>query len=67
MNLVDTILDIKSCHTEAFAEVSQNINNKDISLNAQYDKDTAELQSQINDLVYQLYALDSHEIKIIEN
>ena len=64
-NLVDKILDIKSC--QAFAEVSQNINNKDISLNAQYDKDTSELESEIDDLVYKLYGLDSSEIQIIEN
>ncbi len=67
VNLVDTILVIKSYHTEAFAEVSQNINNKDISLNAQYDKDTAELQSQIDSLVYELYGLDSSEIEIIKS
>ena len=66
-NLVNTILDIKSCHTEAFAEVSQNINNKDISLNAQNDKRINDLESQINDLVYKLYGLDSSEIQIIEN
>ncbi|BBB20561.1 hypothetical protein [Helicobacter cinaedi] len=58
-------MDIKSC--QAFAEVSQNINNKDISLNAQYDKDTSELESEIDDLVYKLYGLDSSEIQIIEN
>ncbi|WP_110581518.1 Eco57I restriction-modification methylase domain-containing protein [Helicobacter cinaedi] len=82
VNLVNKILESKAqdsttqpCHTEAFAEVSQNINNKDISLNAQYDKRKKlqndkiinDLESQINDLVYQLYDLDSHEIQIIEN
>lgn len=82
VNLVNKILESKAqdsttqpCHTEAFAEVSQNINNKDISLNAQYDKRKKlqndkiinDLESQINDLVYKLYDLDSHEIQIIEN
>lgn len=66
VNLVDTILVIKSCHTEASAEVSQNINNRDISLNAQYDKDTSELQSQIDNLVFKLYNLNEAEIKLIK-
>ena len=75
VNLVDTILVIKSCHTE-HSEVSQNIESKrDISPMAQYDKRKKlqndkiinDLESQINDLVYKLYELDSHEIQIIEN
>ena len=75
VNLVDTILVIKSCHTE-HSEVSKNIESKrDISPMAQYDKRKKlqndkiinYLESQINDLVYKLYELDSHEIQIIEN
>lgn len=63
------------CHTE-HSEVSQNIESKrDISPMAQYnkrkklqnDKRINDLESQINDLVYKLYYLDSHEIQIIEN
>ncbi|BAM32993.1 Eco57I restriction-modification methylase domain-containing protein [Helicobacter cinaedi] len=75
VNLVDTILVIKSCHTE-HSEVSKNIESKrDISPMAQYDKRKKlqndkiinDLESQINDLVYKLYGLDSSEIQIIEN
>lgn len=75
VNLVDTILVIKSCHTE-HSEVSKNIESKrDISPMAQYDKRKKlqndkiinDLESQINDLVYKLYDLDLHEIQIIEN
>ena len=63
------------CHTE-HSEVSKNIESKrDISPMAQYDKRKKlqndkiinDLESKINDLVYQLYYLDSHEIQIIEN
>nr|WP_232501884.1 TaqI-like C-terminal specificity domain-containing protein [Helicobacter cinaedi] len=79
VNLVDKILESKAqgkdCHTE-HSEVSKNIESKrDISPMAQYDKRKKlqndkiinDLESQINDLVYKLYDLDSHEIQIIEN
>ncbi|MGX3044856.1 hypothetical protein [Helicobacter sp. T3_23-1056] len=65
MNLADKILEAKNlCHTER-SEVSQNIDNRDISAfsKPQYDKKIKDLQSQIDDLVYKLYDLDSVQIK----
>ncbi|MGX2985382.1 TaqI-like C-terminal specificity domain-containing protein [Helicobacter sp. 23-1048] len=66
---VDTILTIKNpCHTER-SEVSQKIDNRDISAfsKPQYDKKIKDLESKIDSLVYQLYDLDSQEIEIIES
>ena len=66
---MDTILTIKNpCHTE-HSEVSQKIDNRDISAfsKPQYDKKIKDLESKIDSLVYQLYDLDSQEIKIIES
>ena len=66
---VDTILTIKNpCHTER-SEVSQKIDNRDISAfsKPQYDKKIKDLESKIDSLVYKLYDLDSQEIEIIES
>ena len=66
---MDTILTIKNpCHTER-SEVSQKIDNRDISAfsKPQYDKKIKDLESKIDDLVYTLYDLDSSEIEIIES
>ena len=60
-DLVDSSLSVKAQNDKR--------RNRDFShsTNAQNDKIINDLESQIDNLVYQLYDLDSHEIKIIQS